>query len=96
MESATAERLPSTSLPPIGIEIEDSLEQLGLDSTNLSPYHAGEGQDQASPKPRNRDQKEPRDKRPVKLIHHANKGKSPPRTSSQKYLFFFDPRKATA
>jgi len=76
MESATAERLPSNSLPPIGIEIEDSLEQLGLDSSNLSPYHQGEGADQASPKPRNnRDQKEARDKRPVKLIHHANKGK---------------------
>lgn len=76
MESAAAERLPSNSLPPIGIEIEDSLEQLGLDTTNLSPY--GGDQDQASPKPvtRNREPKDlVRDKRPVKLVHHANKGK---------------------
>ena len=71
---AAAERLPSNSLPPIGIEIEDSLEQLGLDTSNLSPYQVE--LDQASPKPqtRNRETKDARDKRPVKLVHHANKG----------------------
>jgi len=83
MENATVERLPSSTLPLIGIEIEDSLDQLGLDTANLSPYQA-EG-DQASPKPqtRSRDVKDTRDtrdsreKRPsAKLVYHANpKGK---------------------
>lgn len=83
MENAVVERLPSSTLPLIGIEIEDSLDQLGLEAANISPYQA-EG-DQASPKPvaRSRDVKDTRDaresreKRPsAKLVYHANpKGK---------------------
>jgi hypothetical protein len=68
-------------LPPIGIEIEYSIEQLTLDTNNaanLSPYsvEGGGGGGDMSPKPlaRSREQKISTEKRPSKL-HHANKGK---------------------
>jgi len=43
MESATSERFSvgPTSLPPIGIEIEESLSELHLDTLNTSPYSVG-------------------------------------------------------
>lgn len=80
VESSVVDRLP-----PIGIEIEDSIEQLTLDTNNavnLSPYSAegggggGGGGGDTSPKPmaRAREQKISTEKRPSKL-HHANKGK---------------------
>jgi len=61
-------------LPPIGIEIEDSLEQVHMETATISPYSV-EGDTSPKPAHRNREAKLSSDKRPVKLVHHANKGK---------------------
>lgn len=63
-------------LPPIGIEIDDSLDHpFAVESAALSPYHVD---GDTSPKPitkHPRESKNSTDKRPTKLIHHSNKGK---------------------
>jgi hypothetical protein len=65
-------------LPPIGIEIDDSLDHpFAVESVTVSPYSVMDGD--TSPKPvtkhTSRESKNSSEKRPVKLMHHSNKGK---------------------
>jgi len=70
-------RIESTleRLPPIGIEIEDNMEQPYIDTATISPYSVVEGDTSPKPVARNREAKISSDKRPAKL-HHNNKGKN--------------------
>jgi len=61
-------------LPPIGIEIEDNIDQPLMDPVTISPYSV-EGDTSPKPAARNREAKISTEKRPIKLHQNFNKGK---------------------
>ncbi|XP_023327897.1 uncharacterized protein LOC111701019 [Eurytemora carolleeae] len=59
---------------PLGIDIEDNLDQLHIDTASVSPFSVLDGDTSPKPGPRNQ-AKLSSEKRPAKLNHHGNKGK---------------------